>query len=86
MHIVKYNPVELFHHGKVVNRFFRFRKPEPVEPWFGVLDATQPPNTCVQEKFEYFPGFTVSTENRTLFVVIPPSRLCLQIVTADFDS
>ena len=26
----------------------RFRKPVPVTPWDGVLDATRLPNTCVQ--------------------------------------
>ncbi|CAD7084335.1 unnamed protein product [Hermetia illucens] len=35
----------------------RFRKPVPAEPWHGVLDATRLPNTCVQERYEYFPGF-----------------------------
>ncbi|XP_063703298.1 acetylcholinesterase [Culicoides brevitarsis] len=35
----------------------RFKKPVPVEPWHGVLDATRMPNTCVQERYEYFPGF-----------------------------
>ena len=36
--------------------FFRFRKPEKVSPWEGVLDGTKMPNTCVQVKldFEYF--------------------------------
>lgn len=32
----------------------RFRKPVPAEPWHGVLDATHPPNCCVQERYEYF--------------------------------
>lgn len=35
----------------------RFRKPVPVESWHGVLDATRPPQACVQERYEYFPGF-----------------------------
>lgn len=35
----------------------RFRKPVPVEPWHGVLDATHKPYSCVQERYEYFPGF-----------------------------
>lgn len=35
----------------------RFRKPLPAEPWHGVLDATRLPPTCVQERYEYFPGF-----------------------------
>ena len=30
---------------------FRFRKPERVSPWEGVLDGTKMPNTCVQVKF-----------------------------------
>lgn len=28
----------------------RFRKPVPVEPWHGVLDATRKPYSCVQER------------------------------------
>lgn len=36
----------------------RFRKPVPTEPWHGVLDATKLPATCVQERYEYFPGFS----------------------------
>lgn len=28
----------------------RFRRPVPVEPWHGVLDATRKPNACVQER------------------------------------
>nr|ABB76665.1 acetylcholinesterase 2 [Cydia pomonella] len=35
----------------------RFRKPVPIEPWHGVLDATAMPNSCYQERYEYFPGF-----------------------------
>nr|WLK66395.1 acetylcholinesterase [Eocanthecona furcellata] len=35
----------------------RFRRPVPVEPWNGILDATNLPNSCYQEKYEYFPGF-----------------------------
>ncbi|XP_055696890.1 acetylcholinesterase [Phlebotomus papatasi] len=35
----------------------RFRKPVPVEPWHGVLDATRLPYSCIQERYEYFPGF-----------------------------
>ncbi|XP_051161023.1 acetylcholinesterase-like [Leptopilina boulardi] len=35
----------------------RFRKPQPVDPWHGILDATTLPNCCFQEKYEYFPGF-----------------------------
>lgn len=35
----------------------RFRKPQPVDPWHGILDATTLPNCCYQEKYEYFPGF-----------------------------
>ena len=36
----------------------RFRKPQPVAPWEGVLDGTKLPNTCVQEKYDFFPGFS----------------------------
>lgn len=35
----------------------RFRKPVPVDPWTDVLNATKLPNTCYQERYEYFPGF-----------------------------
>lgn len=35
----------------------RFRKPLPVDPWHGVLNATVMPNSCYQERYEYFPGF-----------------------------
>ncbi|XP_059611490.1 acetylcholinesterase [Phlebotomus argentipes] len=35
----------------------RFRKPVPVEPWHGVLDATRLPYSCIQERYEYFSGF-----------------------------
>ena len=36
----------------------RFRKPEPARSWDGVLDGTKLANTCVQEKYEFFPGFS----------------------------
>ncbi|NP_001303635.1 acetylcholinesterase-like precursor [Cimex lectularius] len=35
----------------------RFRKPVPVENWHGILDATTLPNSCHQQRYEYFPGF-----------------------------
>ncbi|KAJ8961922.1 hypothetical protein NQ318_021541 [Aromia moschata] len=35
----------------------RFRRPVPVQPWHGILDATNLPNSCYQERYEYFPGF-----------------------------
>lgn len=35
----------------------RFRKPVPIDPWHGILDATKLPNSCFQERYEYFPGF-----------------------------
>lgn len=35
----------------------RFRRPVPVDRWPGVLNATKLPNTCYQERYEYFPGF-----------------------------
>ncbi|XP_012286467.1 acetylcholinesterase [Orussus abietinus] len=35
----------------------RFRKPLPMDPWHGVLNATMLPNSCYQERYEYFPGF-----------------------------
>ena len=36
----------------------RFRKPEPVDDWQGVHEATQLPNSCSQEPSEVFPGFS----------------------------
>ena len=36
----------------------RFRKPEALTPWDGILDGTKLPNTCVQEKYEFFSGFS----------------------------
>ena len=33
---------------QIILCFFRFRKPERVAPWEGVLDGTKMPNTCVQ--------------------------------------
>lgn len=36
----------------------RFRRPVPVERWESILDASQLPNSCYQEKYEYFPGFS----------------------------
>ncbi|XP_063980243.1 acetylcholinesterase-like [Diachasmimorpha longicaudata] len=35
----------------------RFRKPLPIEPWHGILNATSQPNSCFQERYEYFSGF-----------------------------
>ncbi|XP_066248312.1 acetylcholinesterase-like [Euwallacea similis] len=35
----------------------RFRRPVPIDSWHGVLDATKLPNSCFQERYEYFPGF-----------------------------
>lgn len=35
----------------------RFRKPLPIESWHGMLNATTLPNSCHQERYEYFPGF-----------------------------
>jgi len=35
----------------------RFRKPLAIEPWHGILNATTLPNSCYQERYEYFPGF-----------------------------
>ncbi|KAH0998630.1 hypothetical protein HUJ04_005373, partial [Dendroctonus ponderosae] len=35
----------------------RFRRPVPIDPWHGVLEANKLPNSCFQERYEYFPGF-----------------------------
>uniref|UniRef100_A0A8D8LMI8 Acetylcholinesterase n=1 Tax=Cacopsylla melanoneura TaxID=428564 RepID=A0A8D8LMI8_9HEMI len=36
----------------------RFKKPVPIGRWPGnYIDATTLPNSCYQEKYEYFPGF-----------------------------
>lgn len=52
--------VHIFHgvpYAKPPMGTLRFRRPVPVEPWHGVLDATRKPNSCMQERYEYFPGF-----------------------------
>uniref|UniRef100_T1J8Q3 Carboxylic ester hydrolase n=1 Tax=Strigamia maritima TaxID=126957 RepID=T1J8Q3_STRMM len=36
---------------------YRFRRPEPIPPWEGIYEATRLPNSCMQDKNEYFPGF-----------------------------
>jgi acetylcholinesterase len=35
----------------------RFRRPVPIDPWDGILLADTMPNSCFQERYEYFPGF-----------------------------
>lgn len=35
----------------------RFKRPVPMDPWQGVLPANALPNSCFQERYEYFPGF-----------------------------
>jgi hypothetical protein len=35
----------------------RFKKPVPLDPWNGTLNAFHQPNTCYQEVLENFPGF-----------------------------
>lgn len=35
----------------------RFRRPVPIDPWHGILEANKLPNSCYQERYEYFPGF-----------------------------
>lgn len=35
----------------------RFRRPVPMDPWHGIFDANKLPNSCYQERYEYFPGF-----------------------------
>lgn len=53
--------VHIFHgipYAKPPMGSLRFRRPVPVEPWHGVLDATHKPNSCIQERYEYFPGFS----------------------------
>ena len=47
----------------------RFRKPSPVSPWEGILDGTKLPNTCVQEKYEFFPGFSGKEVRLNLFLI-----------------
>ena len=44
----KYVSVKYHDHGPQF--CLRFRKPERVSPWEGVLDGTKMPNTCVQVK------------------------------------
>ena len=35
----------------------RFKKPVPIKTWPGRLDAIHLPNSCMQERYESFPGF-----------------------------
>jgi len=35
----------------------RFKKPVPVDPWPGIYDAQNLPNSCQQEMYNVFPGF-----------------------------
>ncbi|CAL4236315.1 unnamed protein product, partial [Meganyctiphanes norvegica] len=35
----------------------RFHKPVAMDPWKGILDATNLPNSCEQTPYEYYPGF-----------------------------
>ncbi|XP_065348918.1 acetylcholinesterase isoform X1 [Cloeon dipterum] len=35
----------------------RFRRPQRVDPWPHILNADELPNSCYQERYEYFPGF-----------------------------
>nr|AHW29554.1 acetylcholinesterase 2 [Cyrtorhinus lividipennis] len=35
----------------------RFRRPVAMDPWHSVLDTMSLPNSCYQERYEYFPGF-----------------------------
>ena len=35
----------------------RFKKPVPIDPWQGVYDAHNLPNSCQQERYDVFPGF-----------------------------
>ena len=37
---------------------FRFRHPRPMDPWDGVIDTNEKPNTCVQIKDTMFPDFS----------------------------
>jgi acetylcholinesterase len=62
----------------------RFRHPRPVEKWQGILNATKPPNSCVQivdTVFGDFPGATMWNPNTELSedclyinVVVPRPR------------
>ncbi|XP_055377991.1 acetylcholinesterase-like isoform X2 [Condylostylus longicornis] len=62
----------------------RFRHPRPIEKWSGILNATSPPNTCVQivdTVFGDFPGATMWNPNTQLSedclyinVVVPRPR------------
>jgi len=40
----------------------RFRHPRPMDPWDGVIDTNEKPNTCVQIKDTMFPDFSGSAQ------------------------
>ncbi|XP_069103406.1 acetylcholinesterase-like isoform X1 [Argopecten irradians] len=76
------------HHSKQVDVFYgipyakpplgryRFRHPQPNDPWEGVLDATTKPNACMQGFDVVFPGFNGSNQWNPN---TPPSEDCLYL-------
>ncbi|XP_026467181.1 acetylcholinesterase-like [Ctenocephalides felis] len=63
-------------YGRNPSGALRFRHPRPADPWQGVLNATSPPNTCVQivdTLFGDFPGATMWNPNT------PISEDCLYV-------
>lgn len=48
----------------------RFRKPVPVEPWHGVLDATRLPPTCVQERYALNSYYILAFPTTRIFLAL----------------
>ncbi|XP_026685281.1 acetylcholinesterase-like [Diaphorina citri] len=73
----------------------RFKKPVPIGRWPGFIDATKLPNSCYQEKYEYFPGFegeemwnpnTNLSEDCLYLNIWAPQRLRIRHKTGEHDT
>ncbi|XP_054716265.1 acetylcholinesterase-like [Uloborus diversus] len=59
----------------------RFKRPEPVKPWPGILDATQLPPPCMQyssRKFDWLP-ITPPSENCLFLNIWSPAKVCNKV-------
>ena len=56
----------------------RFRAPEPVEPWYGVKDATEFSNSCYQFPDSVFPGRYMFTHRplKSKLLLVPVYSCC----------